>query len=189
MLQDCSTMRKGEIDHMPDEVLLSPQGYQKIKEQLSYLQNTRRRELAEKIRKARSLGDLSENAEYDATKDEQGKMESKIAHLKSILQQARIVHKEDVDAERVNVGSQVTITNKEDGQTFSYTIVGAMEADPSSQRISYQSPVGKAVYGKTEGEEVQVRLPGGKTMYRIDEVKWTGGNGPDNEQEDEHSAD
>ncbi len=168
------------MEHMSEEVLLSPQGYEKIRDQLVYLENTRRRELAEKIRKARSLGDLSENAEYDAAKVEQGKMESKIAHLKSVLKKARIVRREDVDTDRVNVGSQVTITD-ENGETFTYTIVGAMEADPASKRISYQSPVGKALYGRSEGEEVQVRLPGGKVKYHVEEVNWTGGDEPDDE--------
>lgn len=164
---------------MSDEILLSPQGAEKIKEKLNYLKNTRRRELAEKIRKARSLGDLSENAEYDAAKEEQGKMESKIAQLEATLKQARVVREEDVDTDRVNVGSQVTITDKELGETFIYTIVGATEADPARERISYQSPVGQALQGEKEGEEVEVRLPGGTATYVIEKVEWTGGESED----------
>lgn len=157
-----------------DDVLMTPGGYQKLKKELDYLSNKGRREMAEKIRRARSLGDLSENAEFDAAKEKQGKMESRIAQMKGILQRAQVVLKENVIPGEVTVGSRVRITDNATKESFSYVVVSPMEANPSDGKISYRSPVGKAIFGKKEGDEVTVRLPAGKAIYTIDEVEWIG---------------
>jgi transcription elongation factor GreA len=160
-----------------EEILLSAREYERLVEELKYLTGDRRREVAEKIRKARSYGDLAENSEYDAAKEEQAKLESRIAQRKSLMRRARVLQPEDIDTRRVNVGSQVTIIDEDEGSEYTYTIVGAMDSDPSRNRISYRSPVGKALYGRKVGESVGVRLPGGLVHYRIESIEWVGGSG------------
>ncbi len=158
-----------------DEILLSPKGKQKLQEELDHLKNVRRRDVAEKIRVARSHGDLSENSEYDEAKKEQALVESRIAQIESYLRRARVVRREDVEVDRVNVGSRVTVTDLDEDETITYVIVGgAKESDPARNMISYRSPVGGALYGNTVGETVKARLPGGILNMRIEEVEWTG---------------
>ncbi len=158
-----------------DEILLSPRGKEKLREELEHLKNVRRREIAEKIRIARGHGDLSENAEYDEAKKEQAVVEGRIAQVEAYLRRARVVHREDVEEDRVNVGSRVAITDLEDKSEFWYMIVGgAKESDPSRNMISYRSPVGAALYGKSVGDTVKIRLPAGAVQYRIDAVEWLG---------------
>ncbi len=156
------------------EVLLSSREYEKLRDELEYLTNERRREVAERIRKARAFGDLTENAEYDAAKEEQALLESQIAKRRNLLKRAQVIRPEDVDLERVNVGCEVTIVDESSGKGFTYVIVGVLNADPSRNRISYRSPVGQALYGRQVGESVRVKLPGGMVTYRIDEIKWVG---------------
>ena len=168
-----------------NQVLLSPNEYEKLTEELDYLTNERRREVAERIRHARGFGDLSENAEYDAAKDEQAALEAKIAKKKDMLKRAKVILPEDVDLDRVNVGSKVKIRDLDHDEEFSYTIVGAAYADPARNRISYRSPVGEALYGKTVGEEVDVNLPAGVVTYRIEDIKWVGGTTEDLEEANE----
>jgi len=157
------------------EVLLSSHEYERLKDELEFLTNERRREVAERIRKARGFGDLSENAEYDAAKEEQALLESQIARRRDLLKRAQVVRPEDVDSDRVNVGCAVTIVDESTGEEFTYIIVGAAHADPSRKRISYRSPVGEALYECKVGDSVRVNLPGGLVTYRIEEIKWVGG--------------
>ncbi|MFO7941077.1 MAG: transcription elongation factor GreA [Bacillota bacterium] len=158
-----------------EEILLSPRGKEKLQEELEYLKNVRRRDVAEKIRIARSHGDLSENAEYDEAKKEQAVVESRIAQIEVYLRRARIVRREDIEENRVNVGSRVTVTDVDRSEQITYRIVGgAKESDPARKMISYRSPVGGALYGNSVGDTVRVRLPAGTRTYRIDEVEWTG---------------
>ncbi len=165
-----------------EEILLSPREYERLVEELNYLKGDRRRQVAERIRKARSYGDLAENSEYDAAKEEQARLESRIAQRRNLLRRARVLQPEDIDTRCVNVGSQVTIVDESDGSEYTYLIVGALDADPARNRISYRSPVGKALYGKTVGDSAGVRLPAGMVRYRIEDIQWIGGFSAPQEQ-------
>lgn len=146
------------------EVLLTPEGLQKLEGELNHLKTVRRKEVAERIKAARDFGDLSENSEYDDAKNEQAFIESRIAQVEQMLRNARIVTDEDVDPDTVHIGSVVTVRDLEDGSVETYTVVGSNEGDPSRGRISYQSPVGKALLGRRAGEQVEVRTPAGSRL-------------------------
>lgn len=149
------------------EVLLTAAGLQKLEQELEELKTSRRREVAERIKVAREFGDLSENSEYEAAKNEQAFVEGRILTLENLLRNARIVHDSDVDPRRVNIGTTVTLRDLSDGEMYEYTIVGSSEADPFNNRISYQCPVGQAVLGQVTGSMVEVRVPAGVTKYEI----------------------
>ncbi len=149
------------------EVLLTPQGLQKLERELEYLKSVKRREIAERIKVAREFGDLAENSEYDEAKNEQAFIEGRIAALEKTLRNARVVVEEDVDPLTVNVGSTVTLRDIESGELLSYTIVGSHEGNPKEKRISYESPVGRAVMGRRVGDTVEVRLPGGVARFQV----------------------
>ncbi len=157
-----------------ERILLSEREYEKLKAELEYLKRDRRREVADRIRRARSYGDLAENSEYDAAKEEQALLEKRISERQSLLKRAVIISPESVDEEEVSVGSEVTILDEATGHEYTYHIVGALDANPSEKRISYRSPVGKALFGKREGDTVQVRLPGGVARYSIVKNRWVG---------------
>jgi transcription elongation factor GreA len=149
------------------EVLLTAEGLRRLEEELEFLKTVRRREVAERIKLARDFGDLTENSEYEEAKNEQAFVEGRILTLEKLLRNARIVSDNEVDPQSVNVGSTVTLRDLGTGEIVSYTIVGSSEADPAQSRISYQSPVGQAVFGKPVGSQVEVRLPGGFARYEI----------------------
>jgi len=153
-----------------EEVILTREGLRKLEEELEYLKTIKRREVAERIRLAREFGDLAENAEYDEAKNEQAFLESRILTLEKTLRQARVVVEEELEPDRVNVGSRVVLEDLDSGEEFFYTVVGPSEADPSSSRISYRSPVGRALMGRMPGEVVEVRLPYGMARYRVKAV-------------------
>ena len=132
------------------------------------MRSGRRGDIAEKIANARDYGDLSENAEYDAAREEQAQVESRIAELEEILKNADII-KPTKNNGTVQVGSTVVLVN--DGKTATYTVVGPVEADPLEGKISNESPIGAALMGKKEGEQVDIKTPKGKTTYTIKAVK------------------
>ena len=143
-----------------------------LKEELHYLETTREKEVAELIKEARSFGDLSENSEYDEAKTEQGKLYSRIAELENILLHAVIVDETDMDSDKVSIGCRVTVTNLDNGKTLpEYTIVGSQEADPMNGAISEDSPFGKALLGKSEGDQVVVDAPAGRIEYKLLKVE------------------
>lgn len=149
------------------EVLLTAEGLARLEQELEELKGPKRREIAERIKVAREFGDLSENAEYEAAKNEQAFVEGRIMDLENLLRNARIVQDSEVDPLRVNIGTTVTLRDMESGELEEYTIVGSSEADPLKNRISYECPIGKAVFGQTTGSVVDVRLPGGQARYQI----------------------
>lgn len=153
------------------EVRLTPEGIAKYEEHLEYLKTTRRMEIAEQIKIARSFGDLSENAEYDAAKNEQAKNEYDIVQLENMLRSAVIIDEDLLDTETVNVGAVVTLHNEEAAMDMTYHIVGSAEADPMEGRISNESPVGMAILGHKAGDVVEVQTPGGSIHLRILEIK------------------
>ncbi len=146
---------------MPKDVILTPEGLEKLKEELEALSTVRRREVAERIKEAREFGDISENSEYDDAKNEQAMLETRILQLEENLRSALVVAPEDVDTSAVQVGNAVTV-KFDDGKRQTFTIVGSAEADPP-RKLSNVSPVGKALMGKKKGNEVTINLPNGST--------------------------
>ncbi len=149
--------------------ILTENGYKKLKDELEYLKNVALPQVAERIAEAKELGDLSENAEYQDAKDEQGLIAKRIMEIEEILRNATILSTESVDTEIVEVGNKVVVEN--DGKKFEYEIVGMNEANPSQGKISNESPLGMALLGKRRGDEVELDLPKGKIKYKIVDIK------------------
>ena len=147
---------------MQKDVLLTPEGLDKLKAEIEYLSNDKRREVAERIKEAREFGDISENSEYDDAKNEQAMLEARIATLEEKLRSASVINASELDSNVVRVGSLVSVKD-DSGKSLKYTIVGSTEADPSQNRLSNESPVGKALLGRKNGDSVKVQLPNGKT--------------------------
>jgi len=154
------------------EVLLTPEGYEKLTQDLEVLRTEKRREVADRIRVAREFGDIAENAEYDDAKNEQAMLEHKIAQLEERLLSARVIDTDDVDTSVVSVGSVVRLRDVDAKQTVEYHIVGSAEANPAEHRLSNESPVGRAILGRKKGETVEVQTPrGSKIKFKIMEIK------------------
>jgi transcription elongation factor GreA len=153
------------------EVLLTPEGYEKLKQEIEYLSNDKRREVADRIRVAREFGDISENAEYDDAKNEQAMLEHKIAQLEDRLAAARVIETGDVDLSVVSIGAKVRLKDVDANQTVEYWIVGSAEANPAESKLSNESPVGKAIIGKKKGETVEVSAPRGSLKFKILDIK------------------
>ena len=149
-------------------IFLTKEGYEEIKNELDYLINVARPENITAIKEARALGDLSENADYDAARDQQAKVEARIKELEYMLENAKIIQKES--GHIVGLGSTVTISYVDDDDTEVYSIVGSMEADPFENKISNESPLGKAIIGKKQGEEIEVASPTGSYKIKIEKV-------------------
>jgi transcription elongation factor GreA len=145
---------------MPKDVILTPEGLEKLNEELEELQTTKRREVAARIKEAREFGDISENSEYDDAKNEQAMVEARIANIEERLRSASVVDASELSTEVVGVGSIVNVKD-EKGASLKFTIVGSAEAKPP-ERLSNESPVGKALIGHRRGDEVSVVLPNGK---------------------------
>ncbi len=143
---------------------VSEEGLQELKKELEYLRNVKRREIAERIKEAKALGDLSENAEYQEAKEAQAENEGRIAELEDLLRRAVVIKKRG-GLERVWIGSTVDVKSGKKYRTF--TIVGSEESDPDKGFISNESPLGQAFLGKKVGEEVEVETPAGKVKYKI----------------------
>ena len=145
---------------------LSTERLKELQEEITYLKTVREKEVAELIKEARSFGDLSENSEYDEAKNEQGKLYSRIAQLEEILSNY-VVIEDEPEGDYVRLGSTVVVLDKEFDEETTYRIVGSQEADPMNGAISEDSPFGKALLGKTEGEDVVVDAPAGAVEYKI----------------------
>jgi transcription elongation factor GreA len=154
------------------DVILTPEGYEALKSELDTLRSEGRREIAERIRVAREFGEIAENAEYDDAKNEQAMLEHKIAQLEERLANARVIDTGDVDTSVVSVGTVVRLRDVDAKQSVEYMIVGSAEANPAEQKLSNESPVGKAIMGRKKGETVEVVTPrGSKLKYKIMEIK------------------
>ncbi len=149
------------------DIYLTRQGYERLREELDYLKKTRRKELSEAIRKARELGDLSENAEYIAAKEAQALNEKKIAELEDKLSRVRIIEDEKINPFEVRIGAKVRLRDLETGEELQYTIVSEAEADYDKGMISLTSPVGKALLGHKENDIVEIKIPAGVLKYKI----------------------
>ena len=150
---------------------MTREGYDKLKAELVGLRGDGRAEIAAKLEEARAFGDLSENAEYHAAKEEQEKLENRVLLLEYQLSKAQVVDTEDIDTSVASLGTTVTIVDTDMNKTFTYTLVGTEEADIKENRISAASPVGKAVIGKTAGEEVIARTPRGIRHLKIEKIQ------------------
>lgn len=146
---------------------LSKEGYDKIKEEHRDLVTRGRKDIARQINEARSHGDLSENAEYDAAKEAQGKMETRIAELEKIIASSRVLDDKNIDSSKVFVLSTVTILNKKSQKEMVYKLVSRDEADFNAGKISVDSPIGKALMGRSKGEAVKVKVPAGVLELEI----------------------
>jgi transcription elongation factor GreA len=153
------------------EVILTPEGYERLKQEIEELSTTKRREVAERIRIAREFGDIAENAEYDDAKNEQMLLEHRIATLEERMRDARVISKKDIAKDVVSIGSKVKLRDVSAKETIEYHIVGSAEANPSENKLSNESPVGKAIIGKKKGETVEVAAPRGKMKFKILEIK------------------
>lgn len=152
------------------EVILSKEYLEKLEDELEYLKTKRRPEIAEKIKVARSFGDLSENADYDEAKNEQGEVESRIAKIEDMIRHA-ITFEENKNADEVGVGNTVLIYDEEFDEDVEYKIVGTAESNPLEGFISNESPVGAALLGRKVGDRVETNTPAGKVYYTIKEIR------------------
>ncbi len=150
---------------------MTPEGYAQIKKELEELKTVKRREIAERIRQARALGDLSENFDYQDAKRQQAMVEGRIKDLEAVLARARVVNRPDNAGEVVHLGSLVTLCEVGTERLRTVRVVGSFEADPLQDRISILSPLGEALIGKGVGEEVQVQTPKGLMRYRIEQIE------------------
>ncbi|MWC30205.1 transcription elongation factor GreA [Paenibacillus sp. MMS18-CY102] len=153
------------------EVILTQDGLKKLEEELENLKSVKRREVAERIKVAIGYGDISENSEYEDAKNEQAFIEGRIITLEKMLRNARIINNDEIDTETVSIGSTVTVEDMEFGDKMDYAIVGTAESDPLNNKISNESPVGKAILGKKVGAIVEVSVPAGVIQYKILEIK------------------
>lgn len=155
---------------MDKKIVLTYEGMQKMEKELTELKTVKRQEVAQKIKEARAQGDLSENAEYDAAKEEQGEIETRIAELEKLLRNAEIIDEDVINADVVQLGNRVKLWDKEFEEELEYSVVGSTEADPLEGRISNESPVGEALIGARVGDVIEVQTPGGVSTFKVLEI-------------------
>jgi transcription elongation factor GreA len=154
------------------ESLITPEGLQKLKDEIENLSTEKRREVATRIKEAREFGDISENSEYDDAKNEQAMLESRIASLQEKLRRATVINEKDIDTESVAVGAVVHVKDQKSGKSQKFQLVGAAEADPAEQKLSHESPIGRALVGHKRGEIVAVEVPRGpKRKLKITKIE------------------
>ena len=146
---------------MQKDVILTPEGLEKLKQEIEYLSTDKRREVAERIKEAREFGDISENSEYDDAKNEQAMLEAKIAQFEERIRAATVVNPEDLTNDIVGVGSTVHVKDEKTGKSQKFTIVGSAEVNPAESKISNESPIGRAVMGHKRNDTVSVAVPKG----------------------------
>ncbi len=157
---------------MSEEILLTQEGYDKLETERDELVSVRRKEVSERLKEAISYGDLSENAEYDAAKNEQAELEERIHKLETMMRNAKIINEDEVSGDQVNVGLKVRVKDTGSGEEQEFVIVGSTEADPFAEpaKISNESLVGQSLLGKRIGEIVEILVPDGTLHYRIEEI-------------------
>ena len=152
---------------MEEKVLVSEEGLKKLKDELQHLRGPKRKEISQRIKKARELGDISENSEYEDAKNEQAFIEGRIRELEEKLKKAEIINEDEIDTTEVNVGTKVTLHDEEFDEKVEYKIVGETESDPDEGKISNKSPIGKGLLGHSVGEIVTIEVPAGEVKYKI----------------------
>lgn len=158
---------------MAEEVLLTQEGYNKLEAERDYLVSIGRKEVSERLKEAISYGDLSENAEYDAAKNEQAELEERIQKIENMMRNATIINEETLTDEYVNVGLKVVVEDMEENEKEEFILVGSTEADPFSEpvKVSNESEVGKNLLGKKVGDIVEITVPDGTLVYKILEIE------------------
>lgn len=149
------------------EVILTLDGLKKLEQELEHYKSVKRREVAQRIKEAIEFGDISENSEYEDAKNEQAMIEGRILTLEKMLRNARVIDEGDIHTDVVSIGSTILLKDLDFGDEIDYTIVGSAEADPAKNKISNESPVGKAVLGQKTGSIVEVSVPAGLLRYQV----------------------
>jgi len=155
------------------EIVLTAEGLKKLEDELDDLKSVHRKEVNERIRQAKEFGDISENAEYEDAKQEQAFVEGRILKLEAMIRNARLLDGFEGAVGEVNLGASVKIKELKSGDTHEFTIVGSAESDPPNQRLSNESPLGRALIGRKKGETVDVTTPRGVVQYKIEAIKVT----------------
>jgi len=153
------------------EIVLTPEGLEKLQNELDELKTVHRKEVNDRIRQAKEYGDLSENAEYEDAKQEQAFIEGRILKLEQMIRNARLIDESEYAADEVHLGSIVKVKDLKNGQSYDFSIVGSTEADPPNHRISNESPLGRALIGHKKNHEVDVTTPRGIVKYKIEQIK------------------
>ena len=152
------------------EIVLTRDGLKKLQEELDELKTVHRREVNERIRQAKEFGDISENAEYEDAKQEQAFVEGRILKLEGMIRNARIIDQSDFIADAVHLGAMVKVKELSSGRSHEFTIVGSAEADPKNARLSNESPLGRALMGRKQGDVVDVTTPRGQMKYKVESI-------------------
>lgn len=155
---------------MPEEIILTREGFDKLELELQHLKTVRRREVAKRIKQAREFGDISENSEYEDAKNEQAFLEGRVREIEQMLRNARIIDDEIAD-DVVHLGRTITLKDLENDEIITYALVGSAEADPLNYKISNESPLGKAIIGKKVGDVVEIDAPIGIIKYEINNIQ------------------
>ncbi len=158
------------MNTLAKQTTVSSEGLKKLQQELEYLKTTKRKEVAEAIKVARGFGDLSENSEYDEAKNEQGLVEARIAEIEAMLKNVKVIDESTIATDKVNVGNIVKVYDETFEEEIEYTIVGSSEANPMENKISDESPIGKALIGAEIGEVVKAETPGGETVMKVLEI-------------------
>ncbi|MDE2572739.1 MAG: transcription elongation factor GreA [bacterium] len=153
------------------EIVLTAEGLRKLEEELDHLKTVHRQEVNERIRQAKEFGDITENAEYEDAKQEQAFVEGRILKLEGMIRNARLIDESEYASGEVHLGATVKVKDISNNRGFEFTIVGSAESDPGNQRISNESPIGRALMGKKKGDEVVVNTPKGSVNYKIEQIK------------------
>lgn len=156
------------------EIVLTPRGLQRIEDELRELQTVRRQDIAEQIRQAKELGDVAENTEYETAKTEQAFLEGRIAELKGILSKCIVIEDDDIRTDVIGIGSLATVKDLDIDDEWEFEMVGSFEADPEHDRISNESPIGEALFGKTVGDEVNAKTPAGQVRLKVLSIRRPG---------------
>lgn len=153
------------------KIILTSEGLKKLEDELENLKVVRRAEVAVKIKEARSQGDLSENAEYDAAKEEQAEIESRIVTIEKMLRNVEVIEENELNNNKINLGNKIKLYDEEFEEEVVYTLVGSAEADPQAGRISNESPLGVALIGHGVNDEIEVEAPDGIVKYKVLEIQ------------------
>ena len=153
------------------EIVLTPDGRDKLEQRLDYLRNVQRREVAERMRESKQFGDIAENPEYEEAKDQQALVESQILELRRVLQLAQVLDRASIPTDHIGIGSIVTMTSLDNDDAWELTLVTSVEADPDNDLISDESPVGDALMGRKVGDTVRIQAPDGLLQYRIESIR------------------
>ena len=152
------------------EIILTREAFENCQKKLDYFKTHHRKAVAERIKLAKEFGDLSENAEYEDAKNEQAFIEGEILNLENTIRYAKVIDEKEVIRDIVNLGLTVCLRDMETDETFEFTLVGSLESDPSNGYISNESPIGKGILGRALGEEVEIEVPIGKVIYKIEKI-------------------